>query len=105
MGGCCRFGNRRPAMTSAKTLIVGMALLAGWILIADAQAQYPAYLYSPDNQARSAPVAPPRPSVDRSSPVWLQPSVPVPTRPAVPPGWNYDPYTNGTVPAPQRGGE
>jgi hypothetical protein len=63
-------------MAARKWMLLGAVWLAGVTPVATAQAQYPAYPY---NQAYNYQAAP-----------------------ATPQSWNYDPYTSGLGPCPQR---
>jgi hypothetical protein len=80
-----------PAISG--TMVIGMGFLVGATLIANASPQDQALPANPAYRAQPYHPAQPR--------YQAQPSYPLP---GTPPGWSYDPYTNGTVPAPNRGG-
>jgi len=76
------------------SILVAAAVVAG-TAAAHAQALYQGQFFSPTPVYR--PTQPP---------YRAQPSFPPPLYrqvPAAPPSWNYDPYTDGTVPTPHGG--
>jgi len=83
----------------SKAVPISAAFLVGTMLSANAQPTGQAY---PDYRNYPAPTAAPY-AVPRRSP-WPDPSTPLPSAPAVPPSWYYNPYTDGTVRDPRGGG-
>jgi hypothetical protein len=78
----------------ATIILTGAPLVLGGTLAANAQTQYR------EQRIQMPPYEPAQRPYQASPYTTSQPYRQVP---AVPPSWNYDPYTDGTVPTPHGG--